>query len=269
MRQWRLIYDLPSPGDWNMAVDEALLQSVAAGRSVPVLRIYQWSPPCLSLGYGQRSADVDFERVAALGWQVVRRPTGGKAILHTDELTYCVVMPLTDPLAAGDIVESYRRISTALQSALSSLGAPTQAEQQQSTAKSIGPVCFEVPSHYEITVGGRKLIGSAQLRRQGVLLQHGTLPLTGDLSRICDALHYDGDSARVQARQDVLRRALTLEEALGIVVSWETAAKALVNSFGNTYDLTFISSVLTAEEHVTAEDLLRQQYALESWTLRR
>lgn len=88
MRQWRLINDFPAFGTRNMAVDEAILQSVTDGRALPTLRLYRWNPPCLSLGYGQKSSDVDFARAAALGWDVVRRPTGGRAILHTDEVTY-------------------------------------------------------------------------------------------------------------------------------------------------------------------------------------
>src|SRR5690606_23158977 len=103
--------------------------------------------------------------LAALGWDVVRRPTGGRAILHTDELTYSLSLPETHPIAAGGIVESYRRISTALMRALAVLGAPVSADRRDQKPASPGPVCFEVPSHYEITFGERKLIGSAQTRR--------------------------------------------------------------------------------------------------------
>src|SRR5690349_10912993 len=111
MRQWRLIYDIPANGAWNMAVDESLVESVGAGQSPPTLRFYSWNSPCLSLGYGQRFTDVDVTRVDQLGWDVVRRPTGGRAILHTDELTYSLSLPADDDLAAGTIVESYQRIS--------------------------------------------------------------------------------------------------------------------------------------------------------------
>ena len=91
-----------------MAADMALLQAVGAGLTAPVLRLYAWSPPCLSLGYGQHVSEADRGRLAALGWGIVRRPTGGRAILHTDELTYSVALPADHPLAAGSVVESYR-----------------------------------------------------------------------------------------------------------------------------------------------------------------
>jgi lipoate-protein ligase A len=156
MRQWRLIDDFPAFGTRNMAVDEAILQSVTEGRALPTLRLYSWNPPCLSLGYGQKSSDVDFERAAALGWQVVRRPTGGRAILHTDEMTYSLSLPVDDDLAAGTVIDSYRRISTALIAGLSRLGIQPGADRRTEPSARIGPVCFEIPSHYEITVEGRK-----------------------------------------------------------------------------------------------------------------
>ncbi len=255
--QWRLIYDLPTPGVRNMAVDEAILAAVSAGKMPPTLRLYRWSPVCLSLGYGQRVADVDFERLAALGWEVVRRPTGGRAILHADELTYSVALPADHPLAAGSVVESYRRISAALMAALSSLGAAVAAERREQPAGAVGPVCFETPSHYEITVEGRKLVGSAQVRRRGGILQHGSLPLTGDVARICDGLAYADDSRRDEARQHVRQRAITLTDALGgVELSWRSAADALVDGFRAALDLDFGAvAALSVDEAVEAARL--------------
>src|SRR5688572_28682565 len=111
MRQWRLIYDSPLPGSVNMARDEAIMTATAAGDVLPTLRLYAWDPACLSLGYGQTTRDVDFDRLISNGWEAVRRPTGGKAILHTDELTYSVALPEDDVLASGGIIETYLRLS--------------------------------------------------------------------------------------------------------------------------------------------------------------
>jgi lipoate-protein ligase A len=93
-----------------MAVDEAILESVAVGTSPATLRLYDWSPACLSLGYAQDAEDVDLERLRARGWDLVRRPTGGRAILHADEITYAVIGPASDPRFAGGILDSYRRL---------------------------------------------------------------------------------------------------------------------------------------------------------------
>jgi lipoate-protein ligase A len=268
MRQWRLIYDSPAAGSHNMAVDQAILEAVASGQSLPTLRLYAWQPPCLSLGYGQRAGDVDFARTAAYGWDVVRRPTGGRAILHTDELTYSLCLPETDQLAAGSILESYQRMSLALLAGLRQLGAQPQAGAQAERAAG-GPVCFETPSHYEITVDGRKLVGSAQARRGGGVLQHGSLPLYGDLGRICDGLAYADEAARNAGKQAVRVRAITLQEALGWPVMLEEAAEAIMDGFAEMFGTRFQYASLSPDERARAEQLAEDVYGSEGWTRRR
>ena len=120
---WRVLVTGITGGPLNMAIDQAIMEAVAAQRVPPTLRFYAWEPPCLSLGYTQPVTDVDHARLADHGWDVVRRMTGGRAILHTDELTYSVALSGEDPLVAGGIVESYRRLSGALAHGLRVLGA--------------------------------------------------------------------------------------------------------------------------------------------------
>lgn len=241
MRQWNVIYDIPTEGARNMAIDEAILRRVANRELPPTLRFYGWSPPCLSLGYGQRSRDVDREALDKQGWDIVRRVTGGRAILHIDELTYSIALPEDHPIAAGGIIESYRRISGALLHGLNRLGVQSQADKKADGVKSIGPVCFETPSHYEITTDdGRKLVGSAQVRRKNGVLQHGTLPLHGDVARICDALKYDNDYHREEAKFHVRERAATLADALGQVIDWRTVVDALVDGFTQVFDVDLV-----------------------------
>lgn len=268
MRQWRLIYDCPTTGARNMAVDDAIL---TVGCRLPTLRLYAWNPPCLSLGYGQRASDVDFSRLATAGWDVVRRPTGGRAILHTNELTYSLILPPGDPIAAGDIVTSYQRISRALLAGLKRLGVTPDPYVEPETSRT-GPVCFETPGRYEITVGGRKLVGSAQARRSDGTLQHGSLPLHGDLARICDVLAYPDETAREQARTHVRARALTLAEALGVsYILWETAAAALVAGFIEAFEADFEagSARLSSAESDAADRLAADVYSTPAWTCRR
>ncbi len=269
MRQWRLIYDNPAFGTWNMAVDEAIMEAVGAGQSPPTLRLYAWEPSCLSLGYGQRFTDVDFTRLNQLGWDIVRRPTGGRAILHTDELTYSLSLPATDELSAGTVVESYQRISLALLSGLTRLGAAPRADQRVERVEA-GPVCFETPSHYEITVDGRKLVGSAQMRRKNAILQHGSLPLFGDIARICNALAFPDEISRQSTEEHVRQRALTLADALGYEIVWSEVAHALVQGFAETFDVDFqqYESTLTDSEYLCAEQLMTEVYATPEWTQR-
>lgn len=264
---WRLLISGSATGAENMAIDQAIMEAVAEGRAAPTLRFYAWDPPCLSLGYTQPLADVDAERLSALGWDVVRRLTGGRAILHTDELTYSVTVAADDPIVSGDIVASYRRISSAFVEALRRLGAqPEAGKRAEASTGAKGPVCFEVPSHYEITLDGKKLIGSAQVRKFGAVLQHGTLPLTGDIARICDALSFDDDAQRATARARVYERATTLEGALGRAVGWREAAASVGAAFAETFGLAFeTATALTPGEAARAETLAAEQYATAAW----
>jgi len=263
MDPWRLLITPPARGAWNMAVDEAVLEAVGRGAARPTLRLYSWDPPCLSLGYAQPLEDVDQERLRARGWDLVRRPTGGRAILHTDELTYSVAAPLDDPRVAGTLLESYNRLAQALLAALRALGLPAemQAEAAVPAARNTNPVCFEVPSTYEITVGGKKLVGSAQARRREGVLQHGTLPLTGDLTRILQALVYPDEPARGRAAARLLERATTVEAFLGRQVSWEQAAQATIAAFRDVLGLDLQTGELDAAERRRAEELLDAKYA--------
>lgn len=268
MRQWHLIYDTPMTGPRNMAVDEMLLQAVGERKLPPVLRFYAWEPLCLSLGYGQSAQDADLSRIRARGWGLVRRITGGKAILHGDEFTYSLVLPVDHPLAEGGIIDSYRRISKALLHGLSYLGLQTQADRRAENVRTSGPVCFEVPSHYEIvTDDKRKLIGSAQVRRKTALMQHGTLPLHGDIGRIVDALVFESDYSREEARGQVRARALTLADALGDEVPWHDVANAMRRGFENVFDVSWLENHVIDERDVSR--LLADRYGSDVWTFRR
>jgi lipoate-protein ligase A len=265
---WRLVVDGEAGGATNMAVDEAILSAVIDGVSPPTLRFFAWSPPCLSLGRNQPLADVDGQACRAAGVDIVRRPTGGRAILHTDELTYSVALLQTDPRAAGDILTSYCCLSEGLLAGLRRLG----LEVAQTAGKSKAPadpsaVCFEVPSNYEITVSSRKLVGSAQWRVRGGLLQHGTLPLQGDITRIVTYLSFS--KAERQAQKRALRaRATTLENALARQVPFSEAAQAMVDGFARALNVTLVPGRLTDHEHALAADLRRERYASHAWTAR-
>lgn len=269
--QWRLLRHPARPGAWNMAVDAAILENVIAGKSPPTLRLYDWDPACLSLGFAQLYADVDEAALAAQGWHVVRRPTGGRAILHTDELTYSVIGPSDEPRLAGGVLESYKRLSEALMASLLMLGLPVE---RQPMREGIGPgaadnpVCFEVPSDYEITLKGKKIIGSAQARKKGGVLQHGSLPLFGDIARITAALRYPDDEERREAAERVRARAATVEEGLGRRVSWGEAGEAFVRGFKETLNVEFVEGELSAEESAATERWMAERYAGAAWTQR-
>jgi lipoate-protein ligase A len=233
--KWRVIVDAaPRTGAWNMALDEAVMDAVAAGQSPPTLRFYQWKPPCLSLGKRQLLDGVDFAACRAEGVDVVRRATGGWAILHTDELTYSIAVRPDDPRAAGAILDAYRTLSQGLLAGLRLLGvAAVMNPVTPGSIHNASAACFEVPSAYEITVGERKLIGSAQVRPGGRVLQHGSLPLRGDIARVARYLAFPGEHERAALAEHLRARATTLGDVLGRFVGFEAAAAALGVGFAD------------------------------------
>lgn len=275
--QWRLLRHPAQPGAWNMAVDAAILENVIAGKSSPTLRLYDWDPACLSLGFAQLFADVDEAELAAHGWHVVRRPTGGRAILHTDELTYSVIGPSDEPRLVGGVLESYKRLSEALMRSLLLLGLPVE-RQPMREGNGFGPldnpVCFEVPSDYEITLKGKKIIGSAQARKKGGVqghggvLQHGSLPLFGDIARITEVLRYADENKRRDSAERVRARAATVAEGLGRRVSWEDAGDAFVRGFNEVLNIDFVEGELSEAEKLAAERWMAERYAGAAWTQR-
>lgn len=270
MTLWRLLITPPARGAWNMALDESILEHIGRGESTPTLRLYAWEPACLSLGHAQPYSDVDMNRLQARGWEVVRRITGGRAILHTDELTYSVIAPNDVPIIAGTVLESYNRLAQALLLAVKKLELPVEINNAvaQNDILHNNPVCFEVPSTYEITVDGKKLIGSAQARKKEGVLQHGSLPLTGDLARICEALVFENETARAEASKRLLARAATVESALGRVISWETAAQAFIHAFEAQLGLNVKGGELSESESKRTDELVKEKYAHAVWTER-
>ncbi|MBN1875500.1 MAG: lipoate--protein ligase family protein [Anaerolineae bacterium] len=261
---WRLLQEpFPRAGATHMAIDEAILHAVAAGIAPPTLRIYSWHPPALTLGRGQSHVDADIAALEADQITLLRRATGGTAVLHTDEITYSVAVHEKDPRFAGDIADSYQGISNALLYMLKKIGvtrAETGYHTGQKTIKS--PVCFEIPSAYEITVDGRKLVGSSQMRIRGGILQHGSLPLSGDIAKISRYLTERPSEDRIRGR------ALTLYEALGDTIPSEKIGSLLIEGFMMVLNLELFPGTLLPDERAYTDHLLVEKYNNPEWIKR-
>jgi lipoate-protein ligase A len=258
---WRLLLDAPATGAWNMAVDEVLLEGVAAGSASPTLRFYGWAPPCLSLGYFQPFEVVDLVGCCALGVDVVRRPTGGRAILHDRELTYSVALPLR--LLGNDrgLLPSYHRLSLALARGLRQLGAPVvlAPERAARAVPAQGPVCFDRPSAHEILLDGRKLVGSAQVRRATAVLQHGSILIEPRIDRMRSCLRLpDGLAGRVEDGVAGLAEVADFAPA--------AIAGSLADAFGAEFGVTLVPGQLRPDERIAADALAASKYARPAWT---
>jgi len=253
--RWRVIDTPPAPGAWNMAVDEALAASVADG-GAPVLRFYRWEPACLSLGRNQPARDrYDLDALAAAGIDIVRRPTGGRAVLHRRELTYSVAAP--EGLLGG-LREAYTAINRALVVGLRRLGvdARLQSAGGRAPVPSLAP-CFAEPVEGEVVAGGRKLLGSAQRRLGSVILQHGSLPLHDDQSLVAAFV--------VSPQPGVDAPPATLDALLGREPAWEELTAALTAGWAEAFGAPPCPSSLTETERARAAEAA-ERYASPAWT---
>lgn len=251
-----------------MALDESLLESIGLDGASPVLRLYSWNPGCISLGYAQPISDIDHPKREAFGWDIVRRPTGGRAVLHIDELTYSVIAQKDEPRVKGSIIESYRRLSMALLNALGKLGLDAQADKEYDLpegSQKNAAVCFEVPSNYEITVEGKKLIGSAQARKHKAVLQHGSLPLFGDIARILDIMPFSSNESKQKARDKLIHHATTVESITGQKPPLNQAIEAFHQAFSETLNIQFDFTQPTEKEILRAYELEKEKYKNPEW----
>lgn len=268
---WRLIQSGPADGPMNMAIDEALMEAVAAGESAPVLRTYSFQPTCLSIGRDQDWDVVDLDGCEEQGWDFVRRPTAGRAILHAADLAYAISLPLNDPRAQGSPDESYDKLAEGLLAALELIGLEAnRTRPYYEDAGLPGPVGFDGPSEvdFDVSIGQRKLISSGQYRTGETLLQQGYFPLGGDVTQIADGLWFDYPGQRSAIVLRLGYRATTLELMLGRDVDMDEAAAVFGEGFAKALNLTFKASQLTEKETTRAQQLRAEKYTTESWNQR-
>lgn len=269
MQEWRLVNSGNLSGALNMAIDEAIAQTVAAGIAPPTLRFYGWEPPCLTLGYAQREAEMDWGACAAQGISVVRRLTGGRAVLHHQEVTYSIAAPENNPVVSGTILESYLKISRGLLLGLQKLGLDAQMVFRKDTAKLRSAACFDSPSFYEMLINGKKAVGSAQTRKNGVLLQHGSIIREMNVDLLFSVLNFSSEETRLRLKQAFLRKACSLQQAVGRELTDNEIISAVTEGFAEVFKVRLVNLELTPEEMKTAEDLVLTKYGRDDWNRKR
>ena len=247
--KWHLIRSAPSNAFWNMAVDEALFACDRNGVRPPVLRLYTWQPQALSIGYFQMAQDLDAERRKRPPLDFVRRSTGGAAILHAHELSYCICMP-ADGVPGKTATEMlYISAHKALIRALGRLGVRARMLGSDSTPTTpSSPFCFSNPSRFDVMVGERKIFGSAQRRQAGRILQHGSIPI--------------GEPENVP-------HATSIETGAGRRVPLDDVIDAVILGFERQFGATFAPRLLRDEEYHLAEHLSATKYRTEGWNYKR
>ncbi|RYM06215.1 lipoate--protein ligase family protein [Sporolactobacillus sp. THM7-7] len=255
---------------YNMALDEYLTH-FGAGHDFRVLRFYGWDPPGLSVGYFQKTEGrIDREGLRKHGFRLVRRPTGGRAVLHHQELTYSVILPEDYPGMPKSVVGAYRILSAGLLEGFRGLGLQADlAMPEKERAREHSAVCFEDASWYELVVEGRKAAGSAQMRQNGMILQHGSIPLSVDIDALFDCFLYKSPRVKERAKRQFLNKAVSISRLAGRPVSINEAKHAFYHGFEKGLGITFEPYRLTRRQEQEVHALAEEKYASDRWNYRR
>ena len=254
---WQVVFDPPRDGAANMAVDHALAETVEPDAAW--LRLYRWVRPTLSLGRNEPAAGAyDFERAGRMGIDVVRRPTGGRGVLHDAELTYAVVAPVA---AVGRLRAAYAVVHAGLAAGLRSLGADARLAAGAAPGPPRAGACFDATTGGEVVAGGRKLVGSAQARIGRAFLQHGSVLIDGTQERV-------GELRRQSPDADTPPASTTLREQLGRAPSWREVATAVLEGLAAVLGTELAMGRLpqAAKRRIPS---LERRYRSDEWTLRR
>lgn len=261
MNPWRFLPYRKLSAFENMAIDEAIFRENQLKDTPPTLRFYGWNIPSVSIGYFQdASKEVDLKACRKFGYDVVRRPTGGKAVFHYNDLTYAVISKTQNPLFTDDIIGTYRVISHCIAAGLAKLNIRAQMAEKKRGAmiNSLEAFCFSVPSLHELLVNGKKICGSAQVRSRGAFLQHGSLMISFDPVKTQEVLlpHLDKDTQISELLQSVTSMIDHYRGELDI----PEVCRALRDGIEDTLKIRLIDGCLTDEEEALKELLLRKYY---------
>lgn len=266
MGLWRLLPFSKGGAAENMAIDEAIFRESIRGKNFPTLRFYGWRAPALSIGYFQDfEKEVDIEACKRFGIDFIRRPTGGKAVLHDRELTYAVIAGEDSPLFPPDILKTYRIISRCIAAGLAGVGimAEMKGEGRADSEERFHSSCFSFPSRYELLASGRKICGSAQMRSHGAFLQHGALLMAFDPLLTCSVMLPHGDMEKQVNR--LQSSVTTVGEQVGAEIGEESLCRAIQEGFERILGVRFEEGRLTPEEEALKSELMAKKYGSDSW----
>jgi lipoate-protein ligase A len=279
MDTWRFVHTGNRSPAQNMAIDEAILTAHSEGLVPPTVRFYGWSPATLSIGYFQKAAELDFEAIAAEGVGFVRRPTGGRAVLHDAELTYSIIVSESYPGIPANVTEAYRVLSEGLLLGFRGLGLDARMvqlaseEDKQAYASPGSAACFDSPSWYELVVEGRKVAGSAQTRHKGVVLQHGSILLDMDTDRLFRLLKFSSGKVAERMKRSFSQKAVAINDVLRSLgrpaIRLPEAENAFRAGIAAALGVTLEDGELTPREQELAAELAANKYGTDEWNLRR
>lgn len=276
VEKWYFINSGPCSASFNMALDEALLDWHSDGSIPPVIRFYEWNPATLSIGYFQQAArDIDLEAVKQQGLGFVRRPTGGRAVLHDQELTYSIIVTEEYPNMPKTVTEAYRVLSEGILLGFQNLGldayfsVPDTEEKQADLKKPKSAVCFDAPSWYELVVEGKKVAGSAQTRQKGVILQHGAILLDLDAEKLLSVFRFSSEEAKQKMRDKLPEKAVAMNQFVETPFTIPQCVEAFKTGFEKALHIELVPYTLTEQQLAYVKELEAKKYANDEWNLRK
>lgn len=274
--KWYFINSGPCSPSYNMALDEALLDFHSEGEIPPVIRFYEWNPATLSIGYFQRAAkDVDFEALRAQNLGFVRRPTGGRAVLHDSELTYSIIVSEQYPNMPATVTEAYRVLSEGILVGFQNLGLdayfsiPDTEEKKADLKQPRSAVCFDAPSWYELVVEGKKVAGSAQTRQKGVILQHGAILLDLDEEKLLSVFKFSSPEVKEKMRKKLPEKAVAINTLTERNITIEECVESFKTGFEKALDIELVPYELTEEQKQYVKNLEETKYNTDEWNFRK
>lgn len=255
----------------NMAIDEALLQWHSEDKIPPTLRFYGWKKPSLTVGHFQNvNKSIEFSGIEKHGCDFVRRLTGGSAVLHDDELTYSIVVSERHPKIPHSVNKAYYILSQGLLEGYRSLGIEADfAIPERELFKDRSAVCFEQPAIYEMIVDGKKISGNAQTRKNGVLLQHGSIPMSFDSEMLFDLFKFSTERLRERQRNSFVKKAISINDITGKKHTYEMLKDAFLKGFTKSLDIQVEPMKLTNEDWQYIHFLAETKYKTNEWNLER
>lgn len=273
---WIFIDSGKQDAAYNMALDEALLEWHAEGLIPPVIRFYQWEPAALSIGYFQRvERDIHLPAVKDMGLGFVRRPTGGRAVLHEHELTYSVIVSEDYPDMPKTVTEAYRVISEGILQGFRNLGlqaefsVPKLESDREALNQPKSAVCFDAPSWYELVVEGKKVAGSAQTRQKGVILQHGAILIDLDEEKYLNCFTYESIEKRQKVKERLSQKAVSINKIVSNPISVDQCIPAFKDGFETALNIHLTSFSLTPQQQEYVETLATTRYRSDEWNFRK
>jgi lipoate-protein ligase A len=273
---WRFIDTGNGSPSFNMALDEALLDWHSEGKIPPVIRFYGWDPATLSVGYFQKvEKEINMDAVKAHRLGFVRRPTGGRGVLHEHELTYSVIVSEDHPEMPKSVTEAYRVISEGILKGFHQLGleayfaVPKTDEERNALKNPRSAVCFDAPSWYELVVEGRKVAGSAQTRQKGVILQHGSILLDLDEEKLFSLFKYPNERVKDRMKKAFKSKAVAINEISPRRITLDEAKEAFYKGFAEGLNIELEPYQLTEEEMAYVQKIAKERYENDEWNFKR